>query len=115
MYDLELLEDMDTSDDEHQDLENDEDDEWRRTRERKRRQPRKRNTKIDLLDLGQSEFRILVGVCCSCSKTSSCKRPLDASAELRTAFVAHHAPAALQDAAIRKQVRTLCNYPEILQ
>lgn len=57
MYDLELLEDMDTSDDD--------DDEWGGTIERKRRQSRKQNPKTD--------FRSPEGVCCSCSKYSSCK------------------------------------------
>ncbi|XP_042027796.1 kinesin-like protein KIN-4C [Salvia splendens] len=60
-YDLELLEDMDTSD-EQPNLENDEDDEWGQTRERKRRQSKRRNSKM--VDLG---------VCCTCSKFSSCK------------------------------------------
>ncbi|KAG6392989.1 hypothetical protein SASPL_147219 [Salvia splendens] len=61
-YDLELLEDMDTSDDEQPNVENDEDGEWVQTRERKRRQSKRRNSKM--VDLG---------VCCTCSRYSSCK------------------------------------------
>lgn len=81
MYGSELLEDMDTSDDEppeHSNLANDEDTEWVRTKERKRRQARKRNTKMDnhveTVDLEQSiSMASIEGVCCSCSKVSLCK------------------------------------------
>ncbi|KAL8492277.1 hypothetical protein ACS0TY_023779 [Phlomoides rotata] len=82
-YALELSVDMDTSDDEHLDVANDDEDaEWERTKE-KRRQFKKRNiSKMDnhfekpVLDLEQSvsvRRSSEGGVCCSCSKTSSCK------------------------------------------
>ncbi|XP_057773194.1 kinesin-like protein KIN-4C [Salvia miltiorrhiza] len=72
IYDLELLEDMDTSDDEQSNLENDEDGDWGKTRERKRRTSRKRNSKMEHFDQSLS-MRYTEGVCCSCSKSSSCK------------------------------------------
>ena len=53
---------MDTSDDEQPNLDDDEDGEWSQTRERKRRQSKRRTSKV--VDLG---------VCCTCSKYSSCK------------------------------------------
>ncbi|KAK6116090.1 hypothetical protein DH2020_008359 [Rehmannia glutinosa] len=61
VYVSELLEDMDTSDDdqlEDSNPANDEDTEWELTIERKRRQAKKRNSEK---------------VCCTCSKSSSCK------------------------------------------
>ncbi|KAI3460070.1 hypothetical protein Pfo_016733 [Paulownia fortunei] len=82
VYGFELLEDMDTSDDdqpEDSNLSNDEDTEWVRTKERKRRQARKRNSKMDdhIETIVDSEQSILVtsieGGCCSCSKSSFCK------------------------------------------
>ncbi|KAH6816991.1 P-loop containing nucleoside triphosphate hydrolases superfamily protein [Perilla frutescens var. frutescens] len=75
MYDLELLEDMDTSEDERSNLENDEDSEWGQTIERKRRQPRKKNSNhVEKVDCDQSiDVMSVEVVCCSCSKSSSCK------------------------------------------
>ncbi|KAL2489056.1 P-loop containing nucleoside triphosphate hydrolase superfamily protein [Forsythia ovata] len=82
-YNYELLEDMDTSDDdiqpEHSDVYSDDDAEWVLTKERKRRQDRKKQFKIDNhLELesdvkGQESVTSKDGVCCSCSKYSSCK------------------------------------------
>lgn len=71
---------MDTSEDAQLDVASDDEDaEWERTKERRRL--KKRNiSKMDtpfekpILDLEQSvSVRSSEGVCCSCSKTSSCK------------------------------------------
>ncbi|KAL0368856.1 UNVERIFIED_CONTAM: Kinesin-like protein KIN-4C [Sesamum calycinum] len=76
------LEDMDTSDDdqrEHPRLLDDEDREWVRTKEKKKRQAKKRNSKTDshvetAVDLEHLVVATSVEpVCCSCSKSSSCK------------------------------------------
>ncbi|XP_022849582.1 kinesin-like protein KIN-4C isoform X1 [Olea europaea var. sylvestris] len=82
-YNCELLEDMDTSDDDLQpedsDIRSDDDAEWVRTKEKKMRQDRKKQFKIDNhLELesnvkGQDLMTSKDGVCCSCSKYSSCK------------------------------------------
>ncbi|XP_020547155.1 kinesin-like protein KIN-4C [Sesamum indicum] len=72
----------DTSDDdqrEHPRLSDDTDDEWVRTRETKKRQARKRNSKTDSHVETAADLEHLVvatsieRVCCSCSKHSSCK------------------------------------------
>ncbi|KAL0432658.1 UNVERIFIED_CONTAM: Kinesin-like protein KIN-4C [Sesamum latifolium] len=75
------LEDMDTSDDDHQEHPrlSDDDGEWVRTRERKKRPARRRNSKTDshvetVVDLEHLVVATSVErVCCSCSKSSSCK------------------------------------------
>ncbi|XP_020548184.1 kinesin-like protein KIN-4C [Sesamum indicum] len=76
------LEDMDTSDDdqrEHPRLSDDMDGEWVRTRETKKPQARKRNSKTDshvetAADLEHSVVATTIErVCCSCSKSSTCK------------------------------------------
>lgn len=82
-YNYESIEDMDTSDDDLQpedsDIYNDDDSEWVRTRERKMRQDRKKQFKIDdHLELesnvkGQDLVTSKDGVCCSCTKYSLCK------------------------------------------
>ncbi|XP_020547897.1 LOW QUALITY PROTEIN: kinesin-like protein KIN-4C [Sesamum indicum] len=74
------LEDMDTSDDdqqEHPRLSDDRDGEWVRTRERKKRQARKRNSKTDSHVETAADLEHLVvatsieRVCCSCRKCSN--------------------------------------------
>lgn len=68
---------MDTSDDNSSHLDHATDVEWGHTRERRRRQSRKRNSKTDVekaVDLGHPISIISTeSVCCSCSKKSSCK------------------------------------------
>ncbi|CAA2955240.1 kinesin KIN-4C [Olea europaea subsp. europaea] len=81
-YNYELLEDMDTSDDlqqEDSDICRDDDAEWVHTKERKRRHDRKKQFKIDNhleLESNVNEQELVTskeGICCSCSKYSSCK------------------------------------------
>ncbi|GFP89555.1 chromosome-associated kinesin kif4 [Phtheirospermum japonicum] len=82
-YGFELLEDMDTSDDdqaEYSDPSNDDDTEWEHTKDRKKRQNRKRNSRTDshveIIDLEQPEVVVKpteAVVCCSCSRSSACK------------------------------------------
>lgn len=78
-YPVEVLEDMDTSDDLNLDVANDDEDvEWERTKEKKRHARKKtiNSIKMDekppILNLEQSVSRE-EGVCCSCSKQSLCK------------------------------------------
>lgn len=81
MHGLELLEDMDTSDDDQSENSNisDDDEIWVRTKERPRRHAKKRNSKTDshvetIVDSEQSNLMTSGdSVCCSCSKSSSCK------------------------------------------
>ncbi|KAL7127691.1 hypothetical protein ABFS83_14G268900 [Erythranthe nasuta] len=82
VYGSQLLEDMDTSDDdesEESNLSNDDEVEWVRTKERPRRQSRRRNSKSEshvesIINSEQSvQTTSVEGVCCTCSKSSSCK------------------------------------------
>lgn len=79
MYELVPLEDMDTSDDVHLNLENDKDTEWVYPGEKKKHQSKKGNSKTDnhvdkVVDVDQSTSVMSTeGICCSCSKSSLCK------------------------------------------
>lgn len=79
MYELVPLEDMDTSDDVHLNLENDNDAEWVYPGEKKKHQSKKGNSKTDnhvdkVVDVDQSTSVMSTeGICCSCSKSSLCK------------------------------------------
>lgn len=76
----ELLEDMDTSDEyepEASDMFTDDDTDWERTK-RKKPQVRKRNSKTDnpleiSMDLEENPESSIEQICCSCSRSSSCK------------------------------------------
>ncbi|KAL6504271.1 hypothetical protein OROGR_026194 [Orobanche gracilis] len=90
-YGFELLEDMDTSDDncsEYSNQSNDDDTEWEHTIERSKRLARKRNSKTDnnvesVVDLEQPVMidlelqsvkpKAIDIVCCTCSRNSFCK------------------------------------------
>ncbi|KAL3634051.1 hypothetical protein CASFOL_021105 [Castilleja foliolosa] len=82
-YGFELLEDMDTSDDDQAEYlspSNDDDTEWEHTKDRKKRQNKKRNSRTDshveTIDLEQPIAivkPIEALLCCSCSKSSACK------------------------------------------
>ncbi|KAL3830389.1 hypothetical protein ACJIZ3_019191 [Penstemon smallii] len=81
-YGSELFEDMDTSEDyqaEDMNPSNDDDGEWERTKERRRHQTRKRNSRTDNhVEIASDSTKpnsvtSNEGVCCSCSKSSSCK------------------------------------------
>ncbi|KAG8369179.1 hypothetical protein BUALT_Bualt15G0124300 [Buddleja alternifolia] len=77
LHGFEVLEDMDTSDDdqlENPNQFNDEDTEWELTKERKKRPTKKRNSKTDNhLESSFESEQSNKGVCCSCSKSSLCK------------------------------------------